>query len=229
MSGPASWSPGRTDLARQVTQAPKVLLHDHLDGGLRPHTLIELADEVGYDQLPSTDPDELACWFRDSAAAGSLPDYLRCFAHTHAVMQTVEGLFRVASECAQDLAADGVVYAESRFAPDLHCRSGLSTQQVVEAVAAGFADGERRAAEQGLTIRMAMLLCGNRQQPTRSRRRSCAWPIGTTGWPGSTSRVPNGVTRRPDTRRASTCWPGRACPIRSTPARTMGSTPSGWP
>lgn len=159
-------SPGSADFARLVTQAPKVLLHDHLDGGLRPDTLIELAADIGYDQLPSTDPAELACWFRDSATAGSLPDYLRCFTHTHAVMQTAEGLFRVASECAQDLAADGVVYAESRFAPDLHCRSGLSTQQVIEAVAAGFADGEARAAEHGRTIAMAMLLCGNRQQPS---------------------------------------------------------------
>lgn len=164
--GGAAVPPGPPAFARQVARAPKVLLHDHLDGGLRPGTLIELADAIGYDQLPSTDPDELACWFRDSAAAGSLPDYLRCFAHTHAVMQTADGLFRVASECAQDLAADGVVYAESRFAPDLHCRSGLSTQQVVEAVAAGFADGEARAAERGRTIAMAMLLCGNRQQPS---------------------------------------------------------------
>lgn len=147
----------------QARRSPKVLLHDHLDGGLRPHTVIDLANRTGYTGLPYTDADRLRAWFVDSATTGSLDDYLRCFHHTHAVMQTREALFRVASECAQDLAADGVVYAESRFAPDLHTGDGLTPEAVVEIVADGFAEGERCARRRGQFIRMAILLCGNRQ------------------------------------------------------------------
>jgi adenosine deaminase len=121
-----------------IRQAPKVLLHDHLDGGLRPTTVIELAREQGYTALPTSDPDELARWFVEGAARRSLPRYLEPFRHTVGVMQTPEALTRVAAECAEDLADDGVVYAEVRFAPELHLEGGLSLDQVVEAVLAGF-------------------------------------------------------------------------------------------
>lgn len=147
-----------------IRSVPKVLLHDHLDGGLRPGTVIELAEAVGYDALPSTDADELGRWFRDAADSGSLESYLETFAHTCGVMQTEEALVRVAAECAEDLAADGVVYAEVRYAPELCAERGLSLDAVVEAVQAGFAEGERRAADQGKSIRMGTLLCAMRQQ-----------------------------------------------------------------
>ncbi len=148
--------------ADAVARAPKALLHDHLDGGLRPATIVELADEVGYDALPTGDPAALGTWFRDSADSGSLERYLETFAHTVAVMQTPEQLHRVAKECALDLAADGVVYAESRFAPELHIERGLSLEEVVEAVVAGFRDGEREAAAAGTPIRVAALLTAMR-------------------------------------------------------------------
>ena len=146
----------------EVRQAPKVLLHDHLDGGLRPSTVAELAAEIGYPDLPVADADGLGRWFRDSADSGSLPRYLETFDHTIAVMQTVAGLFRVASECVQDLAADGVVYAESRYAPEQHLVEGLSLEDVVEAVNAGFRDGEAKAAQAGQPIRVTALLTAMR-------------------------------------------------------------------
>lgn len=125
----------------QLLAAPKVLLHDHLDGGLRPETVIELADEVGYGGLPTTDPHELAEWMKRGADRKDLVLYLDTFAHTTGVMQTAEALHRVARECAEDLIADGVVYAEVRFAPELHVDNGLSMDDAVEAVTSGFADG----------------------------------------------------------------------------------------
>ncbi len=145
-----------------VHRAPKALLHDHLDGGLRPATVVELADASGYRALPTTDVDELGRWFRDAADSGSLERYLETFSHTVAVMQTEEQLARVARECALDLAADGVVYAESRFAPELHVAGGLALEQVVEAVLAGFREGEREAAEAGTPIRVRTLLTAMR-------------------------------------------------------------------
>ncbi|NUO92675.1 MAG: adenosine deaminase [Dermatophilaceae bacterium] len=148
-----------TDL---LVRAPKVLLHDHLDGGLRPGTILELAHDCGYDGLPQTTADALGSWFRESADSGSLPRYLETFDHTLAVMQTREGLFRVASECAQDLAADGVVYAESRYAPEQHLTQGLTLEGVVEAVNAGLRDGEAKAAEAGNPIRVTSLLTAMR-------------------------------------------------------------------
>ena len=134
-----------------IRQAPKALLHDHLDGGLRPSTVIELAATVGYEGLPSTDEADLAAWFRTAAHSGSLVRYLEPFAHTVAVMQTPDALHRVARECVEDLAADNVVYAEIRFAPELHLAGGLALNDVVEAVLAGFADGEA-AVIGGLTV-----------------------------------------------------------------------------
>lgn len=126
-----------------IRSLPKVLLHDHLDGGLRPATVAALAQETGYGDLPETDPAQLAAWFREAADSGSLDRYLETFAHTVGVMQTPEALARVARECAEDLAADGVVYAEVRFAPELHTQRGLTLHDVVDAVLDGFREGER--------------------------------------------------------------------------------------
>ncbi|MEU2658572.1 adenosine deaminase [Streptomyces sp. NPDC007325] len=148
--------------ADQIRRAPKVLLHDHLDGGLRPGTIIELAREQGYSKLPETEPDKLGIWFREAADSGSLERYLETFAHTCAVMQTREALFRVAAECAVDLAEDGVVYAEVRYAPEQHLEAGLTLEQVVEAVNEGFREGERRARANGHRIRVGALLTAMR-------------------------------------------------------------------
>ncbi|OZM75007.1 adenosine deaminase [Amycolatopsis antarctica] len=147
----------------EIRRAPKVLLHDHLDGGLRPGTVVELAEAAGYGALPTTDAAELGTWFRTAADSGSLESYLETFAHTCGVMQTEQALVRVAAECAEDLADDGVVYAEVRYAPELFVERGLSLEAVVEAVQAGFAEGERRAAARGRTIRTGTLLCAMRQ------------------------------------------------------------------
>ncbi|MGY3338389.1 adenosine deaminase [Streptomyces filamentosus] len=148
--------------ADQIRRAPKVLLHDHLDGGLRPGTIIELAREQGYSKLPETEPDKLGIWFREAADSGSLERYLETFAHTCAVMQTREALFRVAAECAVDLAEDGVVYAEVRYAPEQHLEAGLTLEEVVEAVNEGFREGERLAREAGHRIRVGALLTAMR-------------------------------------------------------------------
>ncbi|MGW6535996.1 adenosine deaminase [Streptomyces sp. NPDC055051] len=148
--------------ADQIRRAPKVLLHDHLDGGLRPGTIIELAREQGYSKLPESEPDKLGVWFREAADSGSLERYLETFAHTCAVMQTREALFRVAAECAVDLAEDGVVYAEVRYAPEQHLEAGLTLEQVVEAVNEGFREGERRARANGHRIRVGALLTAMR-------------------------------------------------------------------
>jgi adenosine deaminase len=134
----------------QIRAAPKVLLHDHLDGGLRPATIVELARDIGYHDLPSTDPEVLAASMTGAARRGHLELYLEPFKHTVAVMQTPEALTRVAAECAEDLAADGIVYAEVRFAPELHLTGGLSLDEVVEAVLAGFRLG---SASSGIAVR----------------------------------------------------------------------------
>jgi adenosine deaminase len=125
----------------EIRRAPKVLLHDHLDGGLRPSTVVELAQSTGYHALPTTDAEELGRWFRENADAGSLPRYLSTFSHTVGVMQTREALVRVARECAEDLADDGVVYAEVRFAPELHLEGDLSLPEVIDAVQEGYRQG----------------------------------------------------------------------------------------
>jgi adenosine deaminase len=124
-----------------IRGAPKVLLHDHLDGGLRPTTIVELADTTGYASLPTTDPGELAAWMTRGAGRHDLVLYLETFQHTVGVMQTADALARVARECAEDLADDGVVYAEVRFAPEQHLERGLSLDEVVEAVVDGFRRG----------------------------------------------------------------------------------------
>jgi adenosine deaminase len=146
-----------------IRTAPKVLLHDHLDGGLRPTTVIELAQETGYDGLPTEDPVELGRWFRSGADRGSLELYLEGFTHTVGVMQTPDAIARVASECAQDLAADGIVYAEVRYAPELSTQAGLSLDAVMEAWLGGFEQGARAAAEAGSPIVIRAIVTAMRQ------------------------------------------------------------------
>ena len=149
----------QTPTLEEIRKAPKVLLHDHLDGGLRPETIIDLARESGYDRLPSSDPDNLRQWFHEAADSGSLERYLETFAHTVGVLQSREALYRVAFECAEDLAADGVVYAEVRFAPEQHTSGGLGLDEVVQAVLDGFRDGSAR-----FGIRVGTLLTAMRHQ-----------------------------------------------------------------
>jgi adenosine deaminase len=149
--------------AENVRRAPKVLLHDHLDGGLRPRTVLELAEEYGYRGLPAGDPESLGRWFREAADSGSLVQYLETFAHTVGVMQHPDAIHRVARECALDLAADGVVYAEVRFAPELATAQGLPIEAVVEAMVDGFAVGGKEAAVAGMPIEVGALLCAMRQ------------------------------------------------------------------
>jgi adenosine deaminase len=147
-----------------IHRAPKVLLHDHLDGGLRPQTILELAAEAGYTDLPASDAASLGTWFAEAAYSGSLERYLATFRHTVGVTQSAHALHRVAEECAIDLAADGVVYAEVRFAPELHVDAGLTTEEVVEAVLAGFRSGREQAAAAGHDIRIGVLLSAMRTE-----------------------------------------------------------------
>ena len=147
----------------QIKRVPKVLLHDHLDGGLRPQTIIDIANEIGYRALPTQDAGELATWFRESCDSGSLVRYLETFTHTIAVMQRREDIIRVARECALDLARDGVVYAEVRGAPELFTEKSLTMSDVVEATLEGYRQGIADAAAQGLTIAVYAILCGMRQ------------------------------------------------------------------
>src|SRR6059058_4407104 len=139
--------------------APKVLLHDHLDGGLRPASVIELARDQRHEGLPTTDPQELARWFHASAASGSLSLYLRGFAHTIAVMQTPDAVERVAYECGEDLARDGVVYAEIRYAPVFSTQGGMNLEQVVTAVVRGFNQAEGR-----YPITLRQIICAMRDR-----------------------------------------------------------------
>ncbi|HTJ40274.1 MAG TPA: adenosine deaminase [Dactylosporangium sp.] len=145
----------------EIRRAPKALLHDHLDGGLRPATILDLAAGIGH-ELPAATPEGLGEWFVAAADSGSLERYLTTFAHTVAVMQTADALHRVARECALDLARDGVVYAEVRFAPEQHLERGLTLPEVVEAVLDGFRAGSAEAAEQGTPIRVGTLLTAMR-------------------------------------------------------------------
>ncbi|WP_295033675.1 adenosine deaminase [uncultured Microbacterium sp.] len=141
---------------------PKVSLHDHLDGGVRPATIIELADAAGI-ELPHTDPTGLAMWFRTQASAGSLVDYLKTFDVSLSVMQSAENLRRIAREFVEDLVHDGVVYGEVRWAPELHLTGGLSLQQAVEAVQDGIDEAEDAAEGRGKSIRVGQLLSAMRQ------------------------------------------------------------------
>src|SRR5215217_176273 len=157
-----------------IRSAPKALLHDHLDGGLRPATVIDLAREYGYDRLPTTDVDELGAWFRRGADRKSLELYLETFEHTVGVLQDRDAIIRVAAESAEDLAADGVVYAEVRYAPELSTEKGLTLDEVVEANLEGFRLGSRRAAEAGHTIVMKVLVTAMRQAARSVEVAECA-------------------------------------------------------
>lgn len=155
--------PGRTPLPLDtIRAAPKVLLHDHLDGGLRPATIVDLARDHGYRDLPTEDPYDLAAWFRRGADRKRLELYLETFAHTTGVMQHRDAIARVAAECAEDLAADGVVYAEVRCAPELSTRAGLTLDEAIDAVLEGFREGEARAAAAGRPIVVRFLVTAMR-------------------------------------------------------------------
>jgi len=137
---------------------PKVLLHDHLDGGLRPETIIEIAEEIGYQKLPSYKTTELAKWFEESCDSGSLVRYLETFDHTIAVMQRSEDIVRVARETVIDLADDGVIYAEVRVAPEHFTKKGLTMEEVTEAMLEGYRQGEVKTG-----LKVNTILCGMRQ------------------------------------------------------------------
>ncbi|HEY0444377.1 MAG TPA: adenosine deaminase [Candidatus Limnocylindrales bacterium] len=157
-----------------IRQAPKALLHDHLDGGLRPETIVDLAAEYGYAGLPTSDPTDLAAWFRRGADRKSLELYLETFAHTVGVMQERDAIIRVAAECAEDLAADGVVYAEIRYAPELSTERGLTLDEVVAANVEGFRIGMERAAAAGTPIVMKILVTAMRQAARSVEVAECA-------------------------------------------------------
>lgn len=144
-----------------IRSLPKVSLHDHLDGGVRPATIIELADAIGL-EVPESDADDLADWFAEKSDSGSLVEYLKTFDLTTAVMQTREGLTRVAREFVEDLAADGVIYGEVRWAPEQHLGGGLSLDEVVEAVQEGIEEGEDAAESGGHDIRVGQLITAMR-------------------------------------------------------------------
>jgi adenosine deaminase len=146
---------------------PKVSLHDHLDGGLRPQTIIELAADAGH-VLPADNADDLGRWFAESAGSGSLERYLATFTQTLAVMQTAPNLRRVAAEFVEDLAADGVIYGEARWAPEQHLTAGLTAAQAIEAVRDGLAEGMAACRARGYDIEVRQLLTAMRQaEPTR--------------------------------------------------------------
>src|SRR3954451_13067873 len=157
-----------------IRDAPKVLLHDHLDGGLRPATVVDLAAEFGYDGLPTSDVDDLAAWFRRGADRKSLELYLETFQHTVGVLQERDAIIRVAAECAEDLAADGVVYAEVRYAPELSTERGLTLDEVVEANLEGFRLGSARAAAAGHSIVIKVLVTAMRQAARSVEVADCA-------------------------------------------------------
>ncbi|HEX4443480.1 MAG TPA: adenosine deaminase [Galbitalea sp.] len=144
-----------------IVDLPKVSLHDHLDGGLRTDTILELADAIGL-EMPAGDPEALQDWFDESCDSGDLVDYLKTFDLTIAVMQTADNLHRVAREFVQDLGADGVIYGEIRWAPEQHLKGGLSLDDAVEAVQAGLDAGVRELRAAGHDIRVGQLVSAMR-------------------------------------------------------------------
>ncbi|HEY9189092.1 MAG TPA: adenosine deaminase [Ignavibacteria bacterium] len=142
---------------RIINEMPKVLLHDHLDGGLRPETIVELAKDIKYDKLPSNNPDDLRKWFFDNANSGSLPLYLRGFDHTIALMQTPEALERVAYEMMEDMKKENIVYVETRFAPVFHINDKLHYNEVVSSVLKGLEKGKK-----DFGIEYGLILCAMR-------------------------------------------------------------------
>jgi adenosine deaminase len=143
-----------------IRSMPKVLLHDHLDGGVRPRTIVELAAASGYKKLPTEDPAALAEWFHRGARRGSLSLYLEGFAHTCGVMQTEEALERVAYEMMEDMHTDGVAYVETRFAPVFHTEKGLHWEEIVNAVLKGLERGKR-----DFGVEYGLIICAMRNLP----------------------------------------------------------------
>src|SRR5699024_916293 len=174
-----------------VAALPKVALHDHLDGGLRSATVLELSRKLGLPDrgvdapapagaepegeaapgpAPEPAPDEpaaVADWFHAAADSGSLPEYLSTFEHTVALMQTAAALRRIAREFVEDMVADGVVYAETRWAPHQHTDGGLSLDEAIQAVQDGLDEGVGDAQRAGKRIVVGQLLAYLRQhEPT---------------------------------------------------------------
>jgi len=144
-----------------IRDLPKVSLHDHLDGGLRPQTIIELADPLGI-ELPAQDAAALASWFAEQSDSGSLVEYLKTFDVTISVMQTREGLVRVARDFVEDLVTDGVVYGEIRWAPEQHLQRGLTLDETVEAVQEGIDEAIDTAFAAGHRIQVGQLVSAMR-------------------------------------------------------------------
>jgi hypothetical protein len=208
----------------QIRAMPKVLLHDHLDGGLRPETVIDLADDIGYSDLPTRDPAELTQVLTAGAHRGHLNLYLDAFRHTVGVMQTRHALYRVAREAAEDLADDGIVYAEVRFAPELHTELGLTLDEVVHAVLDGFSAGS----EDG-RIKVRALLTAMRTAARSRRSPSSRSATVTTASSASTSRAPRRAGHQAVTWTRFSTSTGRTSTSRSTPARATACLPSGRP
>jgi adenosine deaminase len=182
-----------------IRSLPKVSLHDHLDGGLRASTVFELASAEGT-TLPAANSRELGEWFAEQANAGSLVDYLKTFALTISVMQSAENLTRVAREYVEDLANDGVIYGEVRWAPEQHLEGGLSLEDAVQAVQDGIEEGEDAAEANGHSIRR----CGRGAGLSRSRA-SLSTSATTASW-ASISRDRKTASRPPAIRRRSISW-----------------------
>lgn len=146
---------------RSLRALPKVSLHDHLDGGVRLTTILELAEEAGV-TAPAADAAGLRSWFDRQCGTGSLPEYLKTFDLVTSVLQTERALTRAAREFVADLVADGVVYGEMRWAPEQHLAAGLSPEDAVRAVQHGIEQGEDDADAQGRSIRVGQILSAMR-------------------------------------------------------------------
>ena len=216
--------------AEQVRRAPKVLLHDHLDGGLRPATVAELAAEIGHD-LPvpdaTGDPESLGRWFRESADSGSLVRYLETFDHTVAVMQRADAITRVARECVEDLAADGVVYAEVRYAPEQHVGQDLTLPEIVSAVRDGFEEGMADAQQAGRPIVVRQLLTAMRHQARSREIAELAVAHRDHGVAGFDIAGAEAGFPRPATSTPSSTSSARTATSPSTPGRPSGCRRSG--
>ncbi len=205
-----------------LKKLPKVLLHEHLDGVLRPKTVIELADALHYTELPTSDPEALAQWFHQGANQGSLAKYLEGFQHTIAVMQTEEALERVAYEEAEDLSKDGVVYFETRFAPVFHTRKGLTHQQVVSAVLKGLARGR-----QDFGVQSGLIICAMRNMNVSLEMAELAVDFRARGVVGFDLAGEEGGILRKNTWMLFITYSARTSTSRSMQGRGLGRNPSG--
>lgn len=159
----SSDNPIKVEPSEEVTEEllrslPKSDLHCHLDGSLRPSTILSLAEQQGV-ALPADNPDDLCKNLGCGTVRESLADYLRAFEVTLSVLQTDESLYRAAFELAEDAAAENVRYLEVRYAPILHTRKKLPLPAIVHAVSQGLRDAEKR-----FDIRAGIIICGIRNQ-----------------------------------------------------------------